>query len=85
MEDSALTRQSPRERTKARKVLELGKRKHSGKLVTGNLFRSLSQRLSTAKDWDESNESDTNDVIEVRDETPDASARAGQVGFASLN
>ncbi|KAH6699904.1 hypothetical protein BKA61DRAFT_582752 [Leptodontidium sp. MPI-SDFR-AT-0119] len=72
VEDSTLTRQSRRERTKTPKALELEKRRHGGKSVNGNLFGTLSQRLSAAKDWDESNESDTDDVIEVRDGTPDA-------------
>ncbi|KAH9204175.1 hypothetical protein DL95DRAFT_418463, partial [Leptodontidium sp. 2 PMI_412] len=72
VEDSTLTRQSRRERTKTPKALELEKRRHGGKSVNGNLFGTLSQRPSAAKDWDESNESDTDDVIEVRDGTPDA-------------
>ncbi|KAH6691790.1 hypothetical protein BKA61DRAFT_684225 [Leptodontidium sp. MPI-SDFR-AT-0119] len=72
VEDPALTRHSRRERTKTPKALELEKRRHGGKSVNGNLFETLSQRPSAAKDWDESNESDTDDVIEVRDGTPDA-------------
>jgi hypothetical protein len=57
VESAGSTRQTRRERTKTPKALELEKRKHRG---------------NSSKDWDESNKSDTDDVIEVRDETPDA-------------
>jgi hypothetical protein len=70
VEDSALTRQSRRERRKTPKAFVTRKDKAAEKSVDGNLFGALSQRSSTAKDWDESNEIDT-DKVEVRDEPPD--------------
>lgn len=54
------------------KALEQEKTKRGGKVADGNRFATLSQRSSEARNWEESDECDTDNVIEVMAETPDA-------------
>ncbi|KAG9244643.1 hypothetical protein BJ878DRAFT_479959 [Calycina marina] len=54
------------------KALELDKMKRSGKAADGNCFATLSQRSGEARNWEESDEYDTDKVIEVMAEAPDA-------------
>jgi hypothetical protein len=72
VEDSGATRQSRRERILTTKALEQEKMKRGGKVADGNRFATLSQRPSEARNWEESDECDTDNVIEVMAETPDA-------------
>src|SRR4051794_40373271 len=72
VEDSGPTRQSRRGRVLTTKALEQEKMKHGGNAVDGNRLATLSQRSSQARNWEESDEYDTDNVIEVRPRTPDA-------------
>ena len=72
VEDSVPTRQSRRERILTTKALEQDKMKRGGKAADGNRFVTLSQRSDEARNWEESDECDTDNVIEVMAETPDA-------------
>lgn len=71
-EEAGPTRQSRRERTLTTKALEQEKRKHGGESRDGNPFTTLSQRSGEARDWEESDECDTDNMIEVIAETPNA-------------
>ena len=72
VEDSGPMRQSRRERILTIKALEQDKMKRSGKAIDGNRFATLSQRSSEARNWEESDECNTDNVIEVIIETLDA-------------
>jgi hypothetical protein len=72
VEDPGPTRQSRRERILTTRALEQDKMKRGGKGANGNRFATLSQRSSKARNWEESDECDTDNVIEVIAETLDA-------------
>ncbi|KAG9239810.1 hypothetical protein BJ878DRAFT_547047 [Calycina marina] len=71
-EEAGATRQSRRERILTTKALEQEMMKHGGNVDDGNRFATLSQRSSEARNWDESDKDNTDNVIEVRPGTPDA-------------
>lgn len=72
VEDSGPTR---RKRISTTKALEQEKIKRGGNAADGNRFATLSQRASEARNWEESDECNTDNVIEVMVETPDAPRR----------
>ncbi|KUJ15067.1 uncharacterized protein LY89DRAFT_720466 [Mollisia scopiformis] len=67
--------QSLRERILKTKALELEEMKRVGEIADRNRFATLSQRSSEARNWQESDECDTDNVIEVMAETSDAPRR----------
>lgn len=72
VEDLGLTRQSRRERVSTTKALEQEKMRRGGNVADGNRFVTLSQRSGEARNWEESDECDTDNVIEVRAVTLEA-------------
>ncbi|KAG9240477.1 hypothetical protein BJ878DRAFT_483816 [Calycina marina] len=72
VENSGPTHQSRRERVPTTKALELDKTKRSGKAADDNPSAILSQRFGEARNWEESDEYDTDNVIEVTAEASDA-------------
>jgi hypothetical protein len=71
-EEAGPTRQLRRERTLTTKALELEGTKRGGKSGEVISIATPSQRSSDPREWNESDEYNSDDGIEVRPETPDA-------------